>query len=223
LSQETRTEIRALVQSVIDLLGSPAVAIDERHGPKLYSRFLEKLLAKPMAKLDPTSPGLSTGPLPTSARVKPKRTKSSNGQNAQEPPNSGSYSTDGFEIPSTVYSHPSPSTSHSLSPPVTSAALSFDQFAPVGAIDPFAPNGLSMNTAAEGLGLGMSGEFFNPPLPFDPEIMQSYQSLTDPNEWNDVSFPPQFADLGSNWMSQFEQNVDGIYAQPSYMTGGAMK
>ncbi|OSX58940.1 hypothetical protein POSPLADRAFT_1049102 [Postia placenta MAD-698-R-SB12] len=51
LSRERRVEIRDLVQRVIDLLSSPEVAIDDRHGPKLYSRFLQGLLATPMARV----------------------------------------------------------------------------------------------------------------------------------------------------------------------------
>ena len=39
-------EITQLVQRLIDLLGSDEVAIDVRHTPKLYSRFLADVLAK---------------------------------------------------------------------------------------------------------------------------------------------------------------------------------
>ena len=39
-------EIIQLVQRLIDLLGSDEVAIDKRHTPKLYSRFLADVLAK---------------------------------------------------------------------------------------------------------------------------------------------------------------------------------
>jgi hypothetical protein len=181
-------EIRGLVQKVIDLLGSPEVAIDGRHGPKLYSRFLEKLLAKPMARLDPTSPpAAANAALP---RIKQRRPKSSSGQTPDS-------ATGAFEIPTTVYNHPSPSTSSSLSPPPTEAALSFDSFAPVGAIDPYAPEStitsMSVNSAStDGTAVGglmMAEEFFQPPLPFDDHIVQSLQSLTDPSGWQDISLP----------------------------------
>lgn len=45
------------MQQIIDLLGSPEVAIDDHHSPKLYARFLAGLLSKPAARLDrsPTS------------------------------------------------------------------------------------------------------------------------------------------------------------------------
>jgi len=182
-------EIRGLVQRVIDLLGSPAVAIDDRHGPKLYSRFLEKLLAKPMARLDSMSPAsAANASLP---RVKQRRPKSSSGQTSDS-------AAGAFEIPSTVYNHPSPATSSSLSPPPTEAALSFDTFAPVGgAIDPFAPESsipsMSVHSTSTGGtamgGLMMAEEFFQPPLPFDDHIVQSLQSLTDPSGWQDISLP----------------------------------
>ena len=52
IPRQTKVEIRDLVQKIVDLLGSPEVAIDDRHGPKLYSRFLESLLSSPAASLD---------------------------------------------------------------------------------------------------------------------------------------------------------------------------
>jgi len=192
LTSEHRSEIRGLVQQVIDLLGSPEVAIDDRHGPKLYSRFLRNLLSKPMARSDPMSPGsTSNAPLP---RQRGQRPNSASEQTPDQPRP--------FEIPSSVYSHPSPSTSTSLSPPPTAAALSFDNFAPVGAVDPFAPDVLigssSMNQSLED---GVDVAFFQPALPFDDAIMQSVQSLADPSGWQDISLP------GFNWMTQFQQNL----------------
>ena len=179
-----------MVQKVIDLLGSPEVAIDERHGPKLYSRFLEKLLAKPMARLDPMSP--ATAANASLPRIKERRPKSSSSQTPD-------LTTGMFEIATTAYNrdHPSPSTTSSLSPPPTEAALSFDSFAPVGAIDPFAPEStvtsMSVNSAStDGTAVGglmMAEEFFQPPLPFDDHIVQSLQSLTDPSGWQDISLP----------------------------------
>jgi len=43
---EREQKITQLVQRLIDLLGSDEVAIDNRHTPKLYSRFLADVLAK---------------------------------------------------------------------------------------------------------------------------------------------------------------------------------
>lgn len=81
---------------------------------------------------------------------------------------------------------PSPTTSSSLSPPPTEAALSFDQFAPVGGIDPFAPN---MVTSSDASNATLMGEMFQPALPFDEDIVQSMQSMSDPNVWQDISLP----------------------------------
>ena len=40
------SEISRVIERLINTLGSPQIAIDERHTPKLYSRFLASLLAK---------------------------------------------------------------------------------------------------------------------------------------------------------------------------------
>ncbi|KAI5992997.1 hypothetical protein EDD15DRAFT_2268871 [Pisolithus albus] len=57
---ERREEIRILVQEAVDLLGSPEVAIDERHAPMLYSRFLAGLLANMTADA-PSGAGSGSG------------------------------------------------------------------------------------------------------------------------------------------------------------------
>ena len=41
-----------MVEDVANFLGSPDVAIDERHGPMMYSRFLHGLLETPLAHVD---------------------------------------------------------------------------------------------------------------------------------------------------------------------------
>ncbi|KAJ6570517.1 hypothetical protein DFH09DRAFT_1261132 [Mycena vulgaris] len=56
LTDLQRQEIRGLVKSVIDLLGSPEVSVDDKHGPSLYARFLKGLLAAPLAKSDSARP-----------------------------------------------------------------------------------------------------------------------------------------------------------------------
>ncbi|KAJ7774694.1 hypothetical protein B0H14DRAFT_2964685 [Mycena olivaceomarginata] len=50
LTSERRKEVRALAKSVINLLASPEVSVDDKHGPSLYGRFLKGLLAAPLAK-----------------------------------------------------------------------------------------------------------------------------------------------------------------------------
>ncbi|KAJ7475781.1 hypothetical protein FB451DRAFT_1366476 [Mycena latifolia] len=51
VTTDKRQEIHGLVKNVIDLLASPDVSIDEKHGPNLYARFLKNLLAAPLAKV----------------------------------------------------------------------------------------------------------------------------------------------------------------------------
>lgn len=52
LKMEHRKEIERLVRGIIDLLSSPEVVVDDRHSPKLWSSFLDGLLATPMAKIE---------------------------------------------------------------------------------------------------------------------------------------------------------------------------
>jgi hypothetical protein len=65
------------------------------------------------------------------------------------------------------------------------AALSFDQFALVGGIDPFAPN---MVTLTDTSNVPLMGDMFQPSLPFNEDIVQSMQSMSD-NAWQDM---PQY-------------------------------
>ncbi|KAI9460102.1 hypothetical protein F5148DRAFT_1217696, partial [Russula earlei] len=49
------TEVYQVIERLIATIGSPQIAIDEYHTPKLYSRFLASLLAK--HKCDGTAQG----------------------------------------------------------------------------------------------------------------------------------------------------------------------
>ncbi|KAK0469828.1 uncharacterized protein EV420DRAFT_69089 [Desarmillaria tabescens] len=172
LSPEQCEHIRGRVQNVIDLFGSPEVAIDDRHGPKLYSRFLKGLLA-----------------MVVDSRGKVRRPKSS----------SSMPTTENASRSSSVFAASPATTTHSLSPPPSQAAMSFEQFAPAGGVaDPFAPTGLPVEQmdTMQGL-LAPDTEYFRPPLPFDNDILQSMQSLTDPSVWQDIALP------GFDWMSNF--------------------
>ena len=133
-----------------------------------------------MAKLEPTSPGSSSNAsLPP--RVKPSRPTRLFYGNGQAPSSKTPFDYNNF-----MSDCPSPTTTSSLSPPPTEAALSFDQFAPVGGVDPFAPNMVTMSDASNTPSMG---EMFPPALPFDEDIVQSMQSMTDPNVWQDISLP----------------------------------
>jgi hypothetical protein len=68
---------------------------------------------------------------------------------------------------------------------------SFDHFVPVGGIDPFTPNNMLTSPDASNASSTM-GELFQPSLPFDEDIVQSMQSMSDPNAWQDISLPGIF-------------------------------
>ncbi|TFK27196.1 hypothetical protein FA15DRAFT_666700 [Coprinopsis marcescibilis] len=195
LTREQRVEIRSLVQQVIDLLGSPEIAIDDRHGPKLYSRFLKGLLDKPLARIDPSSSsGSPTDTKPNRSRSKPPKPSTGLEQTESQPP-----SADPFNL---VFNHPSPTTSASLSPPPAESMTDFNTFRPVGGIDPYAPDAPIMNAydaATNGSGDLLMSDYFQPELPFDEEIIRSFQDLADPTGWQDISMP-----VGFNFMSQFQ-------------------
>ncbi|KAG6880114.1 hypothetical protein C0992_005821 [Termitomyces sp. T32_za158] len=169
LTIQKRLEIRETVQQIIDLLASPEISIDDRHGPGLSAKFLKGLLAAPMAQVDPTSPR----PPPRRTRLSPTIT-SHIGQTSR-------------------------STSSSLSPAPRQEVLSFESFAPVGPMDPFVPsnnggsNSLALQIGGED-GPNISSDFFQPSLPFDDAIMHSMQSMSDPNVWHDITLPSNF-----NW------------------------
>ncbi|KAK7033077.1 Zn(2)-C6 fungal-type domain-containing protein [Favolaschia claudopus] len=152
LTTDKRQEIRGLVKQVIDLLASPDVSIDDKHGPNLYARFLKGLLAAPLAKQQPR---------------RPLRTNSGQQQLME---------TD------SVSSHTSPETTHSLSPAPTTAALSFDRFAPPlnAGVDPFMP--LAVGGEGNMLGLDATDtsppDFFPPSLPYNSDPLQGMQSLS---------------------------------------------
>ena len=79
-TQEQRQESYNLIQKVIDALGSPEVAVDDKHGPKLYSRLLKGLLAT--VKLDAPYPGRRT---PSRTRRPPSKNSFSFASNATSP------------------------------------------------------------------------------------------------------------------------------------------
>ncbi|KAJ7153988.1 hypothetical protein C8R43DRAFT_443959 [Mycena crocata] len=117
LTREKRKEVRALVKSVITLLSSPEVSVDDKHGPSLYAAFLKNLLAAPLAK----RPRRPTAPTHSSSSTSNPNTS---------PPTTRSAGSQGADGDSTPSSAASPASSHELLPAPTTAALSFDRFAP---------------------------------------------------------------------------------------------
>ncbi|KAF9453407.1 hypothetical protein P691DRAFT_694680 [Macrolepiota fuliginosa MF-IS2] len=197
MSPETRTEIKGLVQSVVELLSSKEVAIDERHGPGLYARFLRNLLQAPILRQDPLA--RRNRSIPKSAGATPELS-----DHASLAP---------------ISSHPSPARSGgSLSPPPSQEMTSFDMFAPVGigATDPYF-QGLDSTSTALGLtymtdansnsnsntSAGTISDMFMPPLTGDNLIMQNMQVLSGGNPG---SFDWQ-SNNGYAWYPQFQQNM----------------
>lgn len=199
INTEKRREIRALVQSVIDILTE--VAIDDRHGPKLYARFLEGLLAMPQAGAVPPSPVSVATPVPRRPRA---------------------HSSSGLQSNHTSFVR----VKDSASPAPSQDALSFDRFAPAeSGINPFAfssiPNFDAPN-ASFAMDTSNPPDPFQSPRRFDNDIMQSMQSLTDPSVWQDITLPSgmlfAYRDkgyvlrllVGFDWMAQF-QNTNTRY------------
>ncbi|KAJ3568477.1 hypothetical protein NP233_g5683 [Leucocoprinus birnbaumii] len=199
LSPETRAEIKGLVQRVVELLSSKDIAIDERHGPGLYARFLRNLLQSPVLRQDS---------IPRRARM----TKS-----AGATPELSDHAT-----LAPISTQPSPTRSGgSLSPPPSQEMRSFDVFAPVGvgATDPYFPGldtampalGLSYmagdGTTNEGVGstAGTMSDMLMPPLNGDSYLLQNLQTLggggSNSYDWG------QSNSNAFLWYPQFQQNT----------------
>lgn len=160
-TQEQRQESYNLIQRVIDALGSPEVAIDDKHGPKLYSRLLTGLLAT--VKLDASHPG----------RRPPSRTRKPSSKNSSS-----------FTSNTT-----SPSRS-SLSPIVPNVHLNVNQVQQIQMEEGHgSPGDVSSGSSPSSMkGLNVQ-EFFAPPLPFDGELLHSMQDLTNSTEWEGMVLP----------------------------------
>ena len=154
-----------MVEEVADFLGSPDVAIDDRHGPKMYSRFLKGLLETPLATIDHSPAALkralkslapspsdlnhasdrpSASPAPPAASVPAPsgETETSNRNSATSPTDSQMF--DGLGL-----QYPDPG---QMSQPVDAA------------------------------------ELYSPPLPFDSDLLHSMQALTEAN-WSNMVLP----------------------------------
>ncbi|KZT00764.1 uncharacterized protein LAESUDRAFT_764298 [Laetiporus sulphureus 93-53] len=179
LSRDKRIEIRNLVQRVIDLLGSPKVAIDDRHGPKLYARFLHGLLSTPIARIDHSPASLRRDGV---SRRSTKHSSASSGtssarQSLSPPP------------PVSNTSSPKAFTPHTPPPTVTHAPFDHLNHSPPATVSGSPQLQMQSNLEAPG--------FFSPPLFYDAELIQSMQSISD---WPDMVLP------GFNWMGSLPSN-----------------
>ncbi|KXN91714.1 Protein priB [Leucoagaricus sp. SymC.cos] len=208
LSLETRAEIKGLVQKVVELLSSKDIAIDERHGPGLYARFLRNLLQSPILRQDS---------LPRRSRI----TKS-----AGATPELSDHAS-----LAPMSNQPSPARSGgSLSPPPSQEMISFDMFAPIGlgATDPYFPG---LDTASPALGLsymtaeattngrtgsstGTMSDMLMPPLSGDDYLLQNMQALGGNSNSN--SFDWQSNSGYAQWFPQLQQNMGmNVFFDPS--------
>ncbi|KAH8112586.1 hypothetical protein DFH11DRAFT_463167 [Phellopilus nigrolimitatus] len=126
LKMEQRVEIHQLVRGIIDLLSSPDVVVDDKHSPKLWARFLEGLLATPMARIE-LSPSALKGGNALSRRSTRRMTQ--NAISKTEKQNSPSYPfppTQGVTSPATHSANSSMTTAETLniSPTGISGTLS---------------------------------------------------------------------------------------------------
>jgi hypothetical protein len=161
---DQRVEIRDLVQKTIDLLGAADVALDEKHGPSLYSRFLAGLLASPAVRVDLTptsgkSPLISPGVHKRARKPKIAPAKTRGGVVADI---------------STSADYPSPSSVNSGSPSPS-----------------YMYSGAEGFSGAQLQDNPTSSELFNGPLPtiLDADLLESAQIMTDPL-WQDITLVP---------------------------------
>lgn len=157
---EQRVEMRNLVQRAVDLLGSPEVAIDDLHGPKLYSRFLKGLLATPMAQVNPSA---------TLAPPQPQRHRVNSGPEQSQP--------------MTEEQSPPVYLLDTLPPPKQNA-MTFDQDPSLSVLPTYniGPDG---NFDQNAIGLTTS-RLFSPPLPFDNDLLVS---MTNTSVWGETTLP----------------------------------
>lgn len=141
-----------MVQDVAEFLGRPDVAVDDKHGPKLYSRFLRGLLEMPQANIDHS----------------PSSLKNSS-RSLGSPPAGTEPSRENLEIPVPPVEI-SPPSLQALQQPVPAEqgdSQMFDSGLGLQYTDQFGTQPLNAE------------DLYSPPLPFDTELLQSMQSLTN--------------------------------------------
>ena len=143
------------MQRAVDFLDSPDIAIDDRHGPRLYSRFIRGLLARvrdrPPVQL-----------VRRSSRRNAAKTRVS--QAAPEAPTSA------------MQNIPAAATIQMAAPQPPQHPMTSDHYASA-----FTGQELYMQPSylgeMDGLGLA-AADFFRQPMPFELEFLQSMQSIS---------------------------------------------
>ncbi|KAI0058645.1 hypothetical protein BV25DRAFT_1829880 [Artomyces pyxidatus] len=175
ISPTQREEIINVVQRAVDFHGSPDISIDERHGPRLYSRFIAGLLESVKAA--------RTGPKRMNRRRSKRQLRASQGTIPED-----------VQVSQFQYQVEQPAPSEYFAPLKSRPTTPFDHFAT------YSEGQRSGAVAQEGgnaMGtLGMeASEFFRAPLPFDSEMLQSMQSLSSLSD-TQTMLP------GFGWMGQ---------------------
>ncbi|KAH9064023.1 hypothetical protein EDB87DRAFT_1701527 [Lactarius vividus] len=183
ISPEQRTEIVRTVGRAVEFLGAPDIGVDDRHGPRLYSRFIGGLLERVK-----TAPATS---------YRPSRSKRK----------SPGFSTTGHHVNLTPpVARPAPHIVNYFEPLPKRTTTPFDHFAFPTESDPSA---LTTTTA---LGLTAS-EFFYAPLPFDNDLLESMQTLSSLSEMHDTMLPGfgWMKQMPPIDYAQYNQQMAGVY------------
>lgn len=159
IPRETRMEIRGLVEDVANFLGSPEVAIDERHGPLMYSRFLHGLLETPLASVDHSPAALKRAARLLSPQPALQHDHASDHQPLQ-----------------TSSSTVTP-TSNTQNQPIAGSTH-----------EPHMYDGLGMQFDSQSAQPVDTSGMYAAPLPFDNDLLQSMQTLTD-STWSNMILP----------------------------------
>ncbi|KAI0267719.1 hypothetical protein BC834DRAFT_821940 [Gloeopeniophorella convolvens] len=151
ISPAQRAEIVRTVERAVEFHGSPDIGIDERHGPRLYSRFIGSLLEH-----------VKTPP--------PAKLRSSRSKRPSPDPPAASANTDASLAPPPIQTQANPINYFDPLPPRFSTP--FDHFGM-----PTENDQAAVASGGSALGL-MASDFFYAPLPLDNDLLQSMQSLS---------------------------------------------
>ncbi|KAF8271195.1 hypothetical protein EI94DRAFT_1797367 [Lactarius quietus] len=183
ISLELRADIIRTVERAVEFLGAPDIGVDDRHGPRLYSRFLGGLLER--VKTPPT----------TSFRQSRSKRKSP-----------GFSATVHHANHSPPVTRPTAANLNYFEPLPKRTTTPFDHFAFPSESDPSA----LASTSALGL---TASEFFYAPLPFDRDLLESMQSLSSLPGIHDAMLPGfgWMKQMPPIDYAQYEQQMAGVY------------
>ena len=167
ISLEQRAEIIRIVERAVEFLSAPDIGVDDRHGPRLYSRFIAGLLER--VRTPPTNSYRSS----RSKRKSPGFSATVHHANLTPPVSKPA-------VANLNYNYFEPLPKRTTTP--------FDHFAFSTESNPSA----LADTGALGL---TASEFFHSPLPFDSDLLESMQSLSSLSGIHDSVLPGDHASL----------------------------